>query len=167
MNILIAASAVATSVYTDLLNQAATFAGSVLLFALTALATKLFQRAGLKLSQDQETAFDAIIAKGISAAEEAAHKAIGGIKLTGDDKLGVALKFVLSQIDAQGLAKKGEDLIKDRIHSALGQTRKVDSLTAMAGQLMASYGSFLNKPTEPIATAAVVPPVVDPAAPTG
>lgn len=149
------------SIYSDLLNQAITFAGTLLFIALTALVAKLRQRAATKISQDQESAFDQIIQRGIAFAEEAARKKVGELKLTGDDKLGIALKFVLSQIDAQGLEKKAEDAIKDRIHAALGSTRKLDPMLDIA---VTALSAFTKPPVEPPTEPVVLAPVPTPPA---
>lgn len=107
--------------YTVLLDHLVNVVGTILGIVLTAVAVKVFQKLGLNLTQDQESAYQSAIMNGIGLAEEKAHQALaGGKKVASDDKLSMAMKFALIQIEQTGLEAKTEDWIRDRIHAALG-----------------------------------------------
>lgn len=110
--------------YTILLNYLINTAGSILAIVLIALSAKALKKMGINLSQDQEAAYQSIIQKAIGYAEEMAHKKADALpKSTSDDKLSTAVKFAISQIEQQGLEKKGEEWVSDHIHAALGLKR--------------------------------------------
>lgn len=92
----------------------------VLTVGVAALLKKGVDSIGVNRSAQIDTMIDKYVEIGVNAAKMAAEKKLNtSSKMSGDDKLGLATKTVLTELEQSGLKSVGEQLIKDRIENFL------------------------------------------------
>ena len=94
--------------------------------ALVALAKKGIDALGIKRSKDVDGMIEKYIPIGIGYAERwASSKLSGEGKPASEDKLAIAVKTVMGELDQSGITGVAEDLIVGRIEAALeGDSKK-------------------------------------------
>jgi len=99
---------------------------TVLTVAVAALAKKGVDKLGIKRSQDIDDMIDKYVGIGVGYAERYAKSklAADGTKVGGNDKLALAVKSVMGELDQSGIKGVAENLIVARIESALEGTEK-------------------------------------------
>ncbi|HUS89616.1 MAG TPA: phage holin, LLH family [Desulfosporosinus sp.] len=103
----------------EVLNFLLPVLSSAIVIVLSALAKKWVDKLGLERSERVDTMIDKYVGLAIHAAERTATKKIGGMELDGRDKLSLATRTVLGELEQSGLKGIGEELIKARIESYL------------------------------------------------
>jgi hypothetical protein len=99
-----------------------TVLASLAIWALKKLLTKL----GLDENAKIDSMIDHYVHVGVNHAEKAAQKVIDTkLKLSGGDKMNIAVSTVLKELEESGIKDVGEDLIKARIEAYLNLTPKV------------------------------------------
>lgn len=74
---------------------------------------------GVQRSKAIDDMIDRYIPIGINYAQRVAEKKLDGRDLQSNDKLGIAVKTVLGELEQSGIKSVGEDLIVSRIEAAL------------------------------------------------
>lgn len=99
---------------------------TVITVALAALVKKGIDKLGVKRSQDVDDMIDKYVGIGIGYAKQYAANKLkaGGSALRGGDKLGIAVKTVMGELDQSGITGVAESLIVARIESALSDSPK-------------------------------------------
>lgn len=113
------------TVFDDIVHLLAYALGVTIMGLVTLGVNKLRQRWGLEVPATWLAKVQSTIDMGIAYAEEQAHKAVEGTKLASNEKLEMAMKFVLRIAgDDKKLVKLGEEKIKQLIEARLAQTRQ-------------------------------------------
>lgn len=93
---------------------------TVLVIVLSALAKKLVDKLGVNRSVQIDEMIDKYVAIGVKAAERVATNKIGSSEtLRSGDKMSLATKTVLSELEQSGIKGVAEELIKARIEHYL------------------------------------------------
>lgn len=103
----------------EILKAVTPFIAIVLTIALSGLAKKNVQRLGIERSKDVDDMIDKYVGIGVNYVKRVAEKKLDGRELDKKDKLALATKTVLGELDQSGLKGIGEDLIKARIENWL------------------------------------------------
>ncbi len=114
---------------TQLLDTAIQILTPVVILFLTWLAhkaIKLFEaKTGIQISEERERQLDGWVHQAVSFAEEKGHQVVkkNEAKLSGPEKLDIALGFVLDLVKKQGWDQWTSEQIQKKIEAALNLTR--------------------------------------------
>lgn len=92
---------------------------SVLLVVVTAFVKRWLDKMGIERSATIDKMIDDYVSIGVTYAERAARLKVDGKQLTSNDKLALATKAVLAELDQSKIKGVTEELIKARIESYL------------------------------------------------
>ena len=92
---------------------------SVLIVVLTALAKKLVDKMGIENNQKLDATIDKYVEVGVRFANQYATKKLDGRTIDSKDKLALATKTVLLELEQSGIKDVAEALIRARVESLL------------------------------------------------
>lgn len=124
---LILADSMWTTVGATLLQGLMPVLATIVTVAITALLKKGIDRLGVTRSQDVDFMIDKYVGIGIGYAEKFALNRLGGdgkSLVKSGDKMSLAVKAVMNELDQSGITGVTEALIVARIESALGVESK-------------------------------------------
>lgn len=103
------------------------FLATIAVAAIVALVKKGIDKLGITRSQDIDDMLDKYVGIGIGYAERWAKSKLSGEgKPASQDKLAIAVKKIVGELDQSGITGVAEDLIVGRIEAALeGDSKKV------------------------------------------
>ena len=117
----------------ELLKFLLPIVSSVLILVLSALGKKHVEKLGIERSERVDAMIDKYVEIGVNAAQRVATKKVDGRTLDRKDKMALATKTVLEELEQSCLKGVGETLIKARIESFLEVNKKDSSEVAEAG----------------------------------
>lgn len=92
---------------------------SVLIVVLTALAKKFLDKMGIENNQKLDATIDKYVEIGVRYANQAASKKLDNRTLDSKDKLALATRTVLLELEQSGIKDVAEALIRARVESLL------------------------------------------------
>jgi hypothetical protein len=107
------------SVALDVLAWLLPILGALLTLLLPQLLKKLIDKMGLERSKEIDALIDKYVKQGVDYAERFARLKLDGRELKSGDKLSLAVRTVLKELEQSGIRGVTEDLIKARIESYL------------------------------------------------
>lgn len=112
------------TVFDDIVHVVGAALAMLLMALLAAAANKLRQKYGIEVPAAWLSRINTAIDHGIAYAEEQGRKAVDSSPIESNEKLNLALQFVLQIVgDDKQLVALGEEQIKKLIESRLNQTR--------------------------------------------
>lgn len=93
--------------------------GTVLTIIISYLLKRLIDKMGIQRSEKIDDMIDKYVNIGITYANRAAEKKLGGLTYDSKDKLALAVKTVAEELKQSGIKDVAEQLIVARIESAL------------------------------------------------
>ena len=89
---------------------------------------KLFDKFGLERSEKVDDMIDKYVHMGINAAEVVGEKYLKmrNVKMPGEDKIDMAIKTVMTELEQSGIKDVAEELIVNRIEHWLFEDKKVN-----------------------------------------
>lgn len=104
--------------------------GTIITVALVGLIKKGIDKLGVNRSEQIDTMIDKYVGIGVDYAERAATKKLGGRELKSGDKLSLAVKTVMGELDQSGVKGVAEDLIVGRIEALLSSKDAAKNLAS-------------------------------------
>lgn len=129
----------------QLLMAMVSFMSAVMTIALPVILKHYLHRSKVAAELVTDEMVDRIVTQSVDWAEEQGHKfANKANRVTSSEKLDIATKFVLAQLNERKLPDKGADWVKNRIEAKIGEKR--DSTLSLTSPKVADVGTVDPSP---------------------